>query len=317
VDNIEVLAPTRSLPTTSLPTLDQLLRIPRILKSCVLEARPTVQGIFMVRFLTGLALVAPIAAQSPAHMVAAVLIWYAAILYVYLINGASDVVEDKVNNSRRPIARGLLSADEATVVARTCAVLSVVGAYYYDNRVLLMPVLAMIMLGHLYSVPPFAFKRWSGASAVTSGLGGLLTYDGGALAANGHVTRTLMVVTVVMSLWMGMVGTQAKDLSDVNGDRAAGRQTFAVLRDERWVRLLLSGTAAAVATGFLIAADLTSTRLLVPAALLAIGAVALAAATLRGRHEDSRSRRRLPYRIFMISQYSAHLSVLVVFFLAR
>jgi 4-hydroxybenzoate polyprenyltransferase/chlorophyll synthase len=47
--------------------------------------------------------------------------------------------------------------------------------------------------------------------------------------------------------------------------------------------------------------------------VLAVGAIAVAASTLLSTGERDRRRQRRPYRLFMVSQYAVHLTVLNLF----
>ncbi len=112
-----------------------------------------------------------------------------------------------------------------------------------------------------------------------------------------------------MSAWMG-IGGLAKDLSDVEGDRAAGRRTLPLLWGERRAKSAIAVAAVTVGGSFL-AAALTVAPALVPAAALVLaGSAALAAVSVGRWSTGDRGAQRRPYRLFMLTQYSAHLAVL-------
>jgi len=117
---------------------------------------------------------------------------------------------------------------------------------------------------------------------------------------------------VTMSLWMALAGT-TKDLSDVAGDRAAGRRTLPVLLGDRWARRLMAGLVLVAGSVLLAGAVLVAPRLLPPATVLGVGAVAVAGWVLAGTGSTDRRRQRAPYRLFMGSQYAVHLTVLRLF----
>jgi 4-hydroxybenzoate polyprenyltransferase len=73
------------------------------------EARPAVQIIFLLRFLAARSL----SGHGGRHLLdgralLAAVVWEGVILSIYLYNGVADVVEDRLNESTRPIASGLL-----------------------------------------------------------------------------------------------------------------------------------------------------------------------------------------------------------------
>jgi 4-hydroxybenzoate polyprenyltransferase len=109
-----------------------------------------------------------------------------------------------------------------------------------------------------------------------------------------------------MSFWMGGVGGIAKDLSDVPGDRLAGRRSWPVVFGERRARRVLATAACVVAASFAVAAAAFSPRLLGSAAAVLLGAVAVVVVSADVPGTADRARRRLPYRAFMGTQYLSH-----------
>jgi 4-hydroxybenzoate polyprenyltransferase len=115
---------------------------------------------------------------------------------------------------------------------------------------------------------------------------------------------------MVMALWLGIV-SQMKDLSDIEGDKQAGRRSGPVIWGENVARLVFSGAALSLSGGYILAAALFAPSLLIPAFLLAFGAVAVAVTALSPCSKGDKPRRRRPYRVFMLTQYGAHAAVVV------
>jgi 4-hydroxybenzoate polyprenyltransferase len=276
---------------------------------CVVEARPTVLGIFLLRFLTGCVLVAG-PSGSPRRVVAGAVLWELAILSVYVLNGTMDVHEDRVNASRRPIAGGALSPRTAGRVAWGAAAVSVCGSTALGSR-FTGAVVAVLVVGYLYSAPPLYLKRRAVGTSAVGALLGLLSYMAGHFAnAGSPAGGALPVFAIVMSLWMALVGAPTKDLPDVVGDAAAGRRTLAVLVEESKLRVVVSATALGLAAALLAAGTLTPV-LLAPGLALLIGAAATTFLCLSRGTRHGRDRRRRPYKAFMATQYLAHLAALV------
>jgi len=274
------------------------------------EARPVVQGIFLLRFFVGASFAG---ALLEGRLVGGALAWACVTLAVYIFNGAMDVLEDRVNASGRPIASGRLGRGRAAGMAAGLGVLGVAGGAALGLHGVAWAAVAALALGWAYSAPPLRLKRWPAGLAAVAVSGMLLTYHAGH-AANGGGTwdPELTAFAVAMALWAGLVG-QAKDLSDVEGDRQAGRKSLPVARGERAARRAVSGAALAVAAGFLVAAGLLpGGGLVVAAVVLAAGAGAVAALALGPWGRGDRVRCRRPYRAFMLAQYGAHLAVLVL-----
>lgn len=289
-------------------------RNPSILRLCVEESRPAVLMAFQLRYFAGIALALAsdpeIGPRSVVQAVFGSLAWFGAIFYTYLFNGCMDYHEDQVNGSARPIASGRLPRATALLVARIAAVGSLASAACAGTGPLILCA-AMLLLGHAYSAPRFAWKNRTPAAMGVVLASGLLTYAAGplTLGLSPH-SPALFLTAAAMSLWMALVGAVAKDFSDIEGDTAAGRRTWAVTLGERRTRYLVAAGACTVAAVFTAGALRWAPGQLPTACVVLAGAAALATVTLRGRATDSRHRRRRPYRFFMVTQHCAHLALL-------
>ncbi|MDG4765747.1 UbiA family prenyltransferase [Solwaraspora sp. WMMD406] len=283
---------------------------PRTVALAWSESRPLVQAMFQLRFMVAavLAVAASGLSVHPARLAAAAVAWLCATWHVYLLNGVSDRVADQANASRRPVACGRLPSGHATALLSILAGCSLVFGLLAGWRVMLLAA-AMMCLGSLYSMGRRAAKFSVPGSMAVIAAGGLATYLAGWYAAGGGVpSGSVLMVAMVMSLWMSLAG-MTKDLPDVCGDRLAGRRTLPVVLGERRARsvmaLMVTGlalTVMAIAIHF---------GVMVPFAVtILIGASAVVVALI-GRHWSVESRIRAPYRRFMVTQYGAHLGVLV------
>lgn len=147
----------RVLTPVSRPRVS-LRRCLRYVHLSLVEARPVVQIVFLMRFTVGAAFSSHDLADGT-HLAAGVLVWWLAVVAAYLVNGVLDVKEDRANGSARPIARGDLPE-------RTAAMLTAVAAAGSLLLSLCVPgltvwVALLLLLGWLYSAPPFPAKRWS------------------------------------------------------------------------------------------------------------------------------------------------------------
>ena len=277
----------------------------RVIYLCLLEARPMVLGIFALRFLTGASFGA---ALFDPWVWVAVLLWVFTTWTVYLLNGVADVEEDRVNLSGRPIARGRLGAAEATVVVCALGGASLLGSLAL-SPVLFYGTVVALALGLAYSLPPLRLKRRAAGLAAVGLLAGLVTYYTGYAAGRETGNGAAVVAfAIVMSLWMALVG-QTKDFPDVRGDEEAGRRSLPIIWGERAARLVLSGTAPTLGLAFLLAAIFLDRALLVPAVIVAAGSVAVTISMLvpwAGARDAAR-----PYKFFMMTQYGAHLAVII------
>ncbi len=287
-------------------------RVAEILYRCFLEARPAVQGIFLLRFLAGASFAGSLSAGGLINfpLWGGAALWVCVTISVYILNGVMDVEEDQINGSSRPVASGKLKVAQAAVTAGGLAVLSVVGSLALGS-LMVGSVVVALALGWLYSGPPFYLKRSPTGWAALGIIAALITYNAG-YASNGGEGDLLSfsIFAAVMALWLGIV-SQTKDLSDIEGDKQAGRRSGPVVWGEDVARLFYSGVALCLGGGYVLSAALLAPGLLIPALVLASGAVAVAAITLGPWSRGEKSRRRRSYRMFMFTQYGANLAIVM------
>jgi 4-hydroxybenzoate polyprenyltransferase len=282
-----------------------------IAAACLVEARPSVLGISLLRYTAGAALcTVPVSMSNLWRAAAGALFFEFAVFFAYLFNGLSDVLEDRINSSRRPIARGVLPLPVARRVAWSSAAIALAGATWVGPA-FGAETFAYILTGYLYSAGPTCLKRRPLGIAGAGTCLGLLGYAAGTSAVAGPApTPPLIALAVFMSLWMGLVGAPAKDLPDAAGDAAAGRRTLAVVFDEACVRLVLTFSALALASCFLAVVIWLYPALCPAAVAMTTGAVALATVALTGAAEGTDRRRRRPYQIFMVTQYLVNITLI-------
>lgn len=281
----------------------------RLLYLCFLEARPTVQGIFLLRYLAGVSFGGTL---FDIRVWAGAVLWGCATWAVYLLNGVTDVEGDRINGSERPIARDNLGVGPATAMVAGLAALCLLGGIVSGRSVTWIGSAAVLLvLGWLYSAPPLKLKRWPAGLAAVAVLAALLTYHAGYAGADGGENAAFTAFAVVMALWMGLVG-QTKDLADVQGDRETGRKSLPIVWGDRAARFAVSAVAATVGTGFLLVALWSMGSLLIPSITVFFGGVAVATMTL-GPWDRSADKKKLrkPYRAFMLTQYAANMAVVI------
>ncbi|AWT44316.1 homogenitisate phytyltransferase [Streptomyces actuosus] len=289
----------------------------RYARLSLIEARPTVQIVFLLRYALGAAFSTRQHGASPAQLAAGTLAWWLAVIAAYLINGVMDVKEDRANGSVRPIARGDLPERPAAFITAGTALGALALAQFVPG--LTLWIAAFLLLGWIYSAPPFPAKRWSTACAlVVFGLG-WTSFAGGAATAGGELDTAGLVFATVMSAWMAMVGSVVKDLSDVDGDATGGRRTVAVRYGARPARALGAAGALSVGTAAVLAALLWAPSILVAMVPVAVGAVCVVTQIVRTARVDNADKRtrRSAYRAFMRTQYTANLVMVAVLLLDR
>ncbi|MFF0819642.1 MULTISPECIES: UbiA family prenyltransferase [Micromonospora] len=280
----------------------------RTLGLSFVEARPVVQVIFLLRFAAGAAAGALSGADLDGALGRGALAWLLLTWSVYLLNGVADVTEDRANGSRRPIARGRLDRGVALRTAHGLAAAGLLVAATVGSTLVLLGA-GQLALGWWYSMGRAPLKRRVAGTAGAVVIAGLLTYLAGADSAGARPVPHLWVFCVAMALWMA-VGALAKDLSDVPGDRLAGRRTLPVTRGVPWARRSVAAVALTVALAFLLAAHDAWPAVRVASWLTVAGALVLTGLTCGPVGDGTPARRRRPYRVFMATQYLAHLALL-------
>ncbi|CAM5385667.1 1,4-dihydroxy-2-naphthoate octaprenyltransferase [Streptomyces tendae] len=277
---------------------------------CAQESRYAVQVIFLLRFTAAGTAGATSYRALTGTLVPGAAVWLCCIVFAYLYNGVSDVGEDRANGSTRPIARGALPVRTARRACLLLVVLAVTGGALL-GPVMCTLTLCMLALGYGYSAPAFALKRTT-PGAMFAVLGsGILTYLAGATSGAGHLSPAFVAFALAMCLWMALVGAVTKDLSDTEGDARHGRRNWTLQWGSFRTALLVTVCSPAIGVSLAVTAALLSApSLFAPAVTVLCGAFALSAAALTARRDASRGRRRLPYRIFMVTQYTAHLALL-------
>lgn len=273
----------------------QAAAVLRTVQLLATEARPAVQAVFLLRFAS-MALVAP--DPSPA-IVLATSGWLLLTVAIYLLNGVSDLTGDKLNESSRPLADGLVDVETAQFAAAACA-LTGVATCFTISVILGALSIAMLTLGVGYSYGP-CWKAGRYAASIVIGGGAALTYVAGAAVA-GVASWQLLTFTTALSVWIAFASA-SKDFSDIIGDRVAGRRTIPVeLGYDRASRHLAIATtlAAAMVVGVSITLGVHSIATGVIVAGTAVLAFALAAARNAGSQPT-----RTPYRVYMVTQYAA------------
>ncbi|MEU1847948.1 UbiA family prenyltransferase [Streptomyces sp. NPDC019990] len=294
-------------------TIHEAVRTARL---CWTEARPAVQGAFLLRFFTGAAFTMRDDLDVP-RLLAGASAWSCASVSAYLFNGVMDVDEDRRNGSDRPIARGELAFRSAVGVTLAAALLALALSAPLSG--LIGWVIAFLALGWVYSAPPLAAKRSSVACAIVVFGLGWTSYAGGAAVAGNGLDAPGVVFATAMAAWMALVGAVVKDFSDAEGDRAAGRRTLAATRGLRVARRMAVAGAVIVGAGAPATAWTWAPDVLPGTLPLALGGGWVVVRCLRGRHTERSGRyaRRCAYRAFMITQYVANGVMLVMLAVSR
>jgi homogentisate phytyltransferase / homogentisate geranylgeranyltransferase len=222
--------------------------------------------------------------DRPGDLLCTLLAALAVNVFITGINQLEDVEIDRINKPHLPIAAGELSPRAGRWIVAASAVLPVALALT-QGLVELAAVLAGLLVGVAYSVPPLRLKRWPALAAISiSGVRALVVNLGVAmhfgltLADTTHIPAGVWVLTVFVAPFSVAIAL-LKDVPDIEGDRRYRIATYSVRLGGAVVLrtgLALLGAAylgIAVAAPFLLdgwaAAFLAATHVLALGVLLA------------------------------------------------
>ncbi len=181
------------------------------------------------------------------------------------VNDLFDVDGDRIAGNRRPLALGELSRRDVTGQAMVFGAAALLFALNVKYAVLLALVL-VYAVSLMYSMPPLRLKRLPLLSTLTLGFISYLTAVVGFTAFAEERTFALFPTRLGWLIFLSFgLGFAAKDLKDVEGDRATGVHTLPVL-------LGPAGSKPAVALlvflGYAVVPALLPIRLLIAPSLL-------------------------------------------------
>ena len=170
-------------------------------------------------------------------------------LYITGLNQITDVEIDKVNKPYLPIAAGLLSMRQAVVTVVLSLVASLAIGMAVGTQGLNVALWGSAILGTIYSVEPFRFKRFPALAAfcIVAVRGAIINasfFTHALASAYGQAGATVLGclatnrACALSSLFFGVFGlviALMKDVPDVVGDRLANVKTFSVRLGQKQV----------------------------------------------------------------------------------
>jgi geranylgeranylglycerol-phosphate geranylgeranyltransferase len=151
---------------------------------------------------------------------------FAIVLCVYIYNDISDMEIDRINKLDRPLSKGEISKQQATLLVILLGVSGLALAFVFNLGFFLF-ALAYTLLFFIYSFPPIRLKRLFFINKLTVATGVVLTYFMGGIVAGS------IPIPVFLLAAYGFVGgvtmSMTIDLRDIQGDRADGIKNPAIV----------------------------------------------------------------------------------------
>jgi homogentisate phytyltransferase/homogentisate geranylgeranyltransferase len=211
-------------------------------------------------------------------------------LYITGLNQITDVDIDKINKPDLPIAAGILSKRNASIIVITSLITSLyMGTLPWATQGLRVALWGSGILGTMYSLEPFRLKQFPllAAFCIVAVRGTIINASFYAHAKHVNVLQCLTQdpACVLSSLFycvFGVVIALMKDVPDVAGDVSSNVKTFSVRLGQKRIfhlgKNILIGLFGAFAAGFVRGAVTAPTTALTVCRAL-IGAACLGAAT--------------------------------------
>lgn len=144
---------------------------------------------------------------------------------VYILNQLQDVETDRANHKLFIIADGIVSVRSAYTEAVILSLVSLAAGFMFHPYIGVLFVLLFIITGIFYNYPPTRWKDRPLMGMVANGMGCVLIYLIGWLAVRSQLR-------IPAHAWLyGVAGISVSlntTLPDMEGDRLAGKRTFAV-----------------------------------------------------------------------------------------
>lgn len=145
---------------------------------------------------------------------------------VYVFNDITDYEIDKINEVDRPIARDLVSKNNATSLVLLLFAVAITLSLLINIQTLLFCT-TFLTLGLLYSAPHIRLRDRFLAKQAVPAIGALIcSLIGG--TAIGKMPLSLIYAGILFFLLI-FAGAPLGDLADIRGDREKGARTLAVI----------------------------------------------------------------------------------------
>ena len=171
--------------------------------------------------------------------------------FVYVFNSITDIKEDKINKPERALPSGRIKKKHAYIYLLFLTIGSLVGIPILFSGISIVFAYMVLLIGFLYSAHPFEIKKIPIlASFITGwGIAHPLLITGG--------MKIFIYFAAFTFLASGV--TILKDLSDIEGDRAAGRKVITDLMSFRSIFII---SALSIITSIVIFVQLDNLPLL-------------------------------------------------------
>lgn len=181
-------------------------------------------------------------------------------IYIVGLNQITDIEIDKINKPYLPLASGAYTVKKAYII-NTIALLISISIAFYFGKFLLITVLSSLILGTIYSLPPFRLKRyyfWAAFCIIA--VRGILVniflflHLHTMVLGYYHLPDSIRILTIAIFIY-SIVIAWFKDIPDMTGDQKFDIQTLSLRIGSKTV-FIFGNTLLALVFVFLISASL-------------------------------------------------------------
>lgn len=176
--------------------------------------------------------------------------------YIVGINQIYDIKIDEINKPFLPIAAKKLTPRAAWQIVLSCLFAGVSIVYTQFSRQIFALYMLGVILGTIYSVPPFQFKRFPIiAGGIIATVRGFLLNFGVYYAVREALgipftwNHVVGFIAAFMTVFASVIAV-TKDLPDVEGDKKYDIQTFA---SKYGVKSIATGAAVVLSSAYIVA----------------------------------------------------------------
>ena len=165
-----------------------------------------------------------------------------AVGFIYILNQIADIEGDTLNNKLFILPGGHLTKAYAYFMAILSAGISLYISILYLDRFSTILMVTALILGVLYSAPPFSLKDRPWGALWGNWLGhGVVTYLVGWYGVNYGASIDDITLGIFYSLTAGFANGAVyltSTIPDIDGDKMVGKKTFAVVYGEKKTALM-------------------------------------------------------------------------------
>jgi 4-hydroxybenzoate polyprenyltransferase len=165
--------------------------------------------------------------------------WYGAWMFAIHINDISDLKSDSVSNTNRPLVKKILSPEEIRESANIWLVISLLGSWSAGYYPLFMNIVYLVC-SYVYSIDFLRFKRIPILSPLIIGIACLSSVLAGFFFLS--IDKTFQIFPASLALGIVIIytlGSNIRDLKDIDGDRIDNVYTIPVIFGEKIGRKII------------------------------------------------------------------------------